>query len=146
MKQKPSPLTSQPVVMAILVGLACVLFPGYALALQTHGPPEGLYVHQMAHIHFICALGYLYWDIRRSSFVGKGWRYLLLFCAIMTCWNILAFIGHAVTGSIQSNSLTAIGGYLQGRVEAPLDATKIIFYITKFDHVLAVPALFFLFV
>ena len=27
-----------------------ILLPGEALALQVHGEPEGLYVHQMAHL------------------------------------------------------------------------------------------------
>ena len=131
------------VMPAAFVTCCCLFLPDNAWALQFHGPPEGLYVHQMAHIHFILALGYLYWDIRRSSFVGKGWRYLLTFCVLMLCWNIVAFVGHAVAVSIDADTITAAGGYLRGGIQGPYDLQKLIFYFAKFDHLLAVPALFF---
>ena len=133
------------VVLAAFVACGCLLLPDNAWALQSHGPPEGLYVHQMAHIHFILALGYLYWDIRRSSFAGKGWRYLLTFCVLMLCWNIVAFVGHAMAGQVDANAIRAAGGYLSGRIHGPYNLQTVIFYIAKFDHILAVPALFFLY-
>jgi hypothetical protein len=119
--------------------------PANAWALQSHGPPEGLYVHQMAHVHFILALGYLYWDIRRSSFTEQGWLYLQKFCAIMLCWNVLAFIGHAVAGHIDANMISS-ASYLQARIQGPVDLHKFIFYVAKFDHFVLVPALFFLYI
>ena len=128
----------------LFIGL--LLQPDSALAFQSHGAPEGLYVHQMAHINFILALGYLYWDIRRSSLDGKGWRYLQAFCIVMLCWNILAFVGHAVAVYLHPDSVTAVGGYLRGRIQGPIDLQKLTFYIAKFDHLLAVPALFFLYI
>ena len=43
------------------MALAVVLcLPGEARALQVHGGPEGLYVHQMAHLHYFLALGYFF--------------------------------------------------------------------------------------
>ena len=120
--------------------------PDIALALQSHGAPEGLYVHQMAHIHYCFALGYLFWDIRRSSFTGKGWRYLQAFCVLMLLWNINAFTGHAVDVFLDAEAITAAEGYLQSRLLGPLTLQKMTFYITKFDHLICVPALFFLFI
>jgi len=131
--------------LAAFVACCSLFIPANAWALQSHGAPEGLYVHQMAHIHFILALGYLYWDIRRSSFAGKGWSYLLAFSLFMLCWNIVAFVGHAVAGHVDPHIISATGGYLQGRIQGPYDLQTVIFYIAKFDHILAVPALFFLY-
>lgn len=128
-----------------IVACCCLFLPDNAWALQSHGPPEGLYVHQMAHVHFILALGYLYWDIRRSSFVGKGWGYLQVFCLLMLCWNVVAFIGHAVAGHVDAQAFSAVGGYLHGRIHGPYDLQTIAFYIAKYDHIIAVPALFFLY-
>ncbi len=128
-----------------IAACCCLLLPDTAWALQSHGPPEGLYVHQMAHIHFILALGYLYWDIRRSSFAGKGWRYLLTFCVLMLCWNIVAFVGHSAADHVDATTIRAAEGYLSGRIHGPYDLQTIIFYVAKFDHLLAVPALFFLY-
>ena len=132
-------------VLAACIACCAVLLPDSAWALQSHGSPEGLYVHQMAHIHFILALGYLYWDIRRSSFSGKGWCYLMTFCVLMLCWNIVAFVGHVVAGYVDADTITSVGGYLRDRIQGPYDLQKVIFYIAKFDHILAVPALFFLY-
>jgi hypothetical protein len=122
-----------------------VCLPDNAWALQSHGPPEGLYVHQMAHVHFFLALGYLYWDIRRSSFAGRGWRYLQWFCILMLIWNVVAFVGHAVAGHIDENMIVATS-YLQARIQGPVNLHTLVFYIAKFDHFVAVPALFFLYI
>ncbi len=133
-------------VLFISFFLGCFLLqPQNAWALQSHGPPEGLYVHQMAHVFFFLALVYLYWDIRRSSFSGRGWVYLKVFCVFMLIWNIVAFVGHAVAIHIDAHVVPA-AGYLHSRIQGPITLYKIIFFITKFDHVLAVPALFFLYV
>ncbi len=133
---------------ALFLGVffSCFLLqPENAWALQSHGAPEGLYVHQMAHVFFFLALVYLYWDIRRSSFSGKGWVYLKVFCVFMLIWNIVAFVGHAVALHIDAHIIPA-SGYLHSRIQGPITLHKVVFFITKFDHVLAVPALFFLYV
>ena len=130
-----------PLLLAILAGC-----PDTAWALQSHGPPEGLYVHQMAHIHFVLALGYLLWDIRRSSFTSRGWRYLQVFCVLMIAWNVLAFTGHAMGVVLEPHHISTVEGYFRSRLVGPLTMGKIIFYITKLDHIVAVPALFFLFI
>ncbi len=135
------PLILAPLLLAALLGC-----PDDAWALQSHGPPEGLYVHQMAHIHFVLALGYLLWDIRRSSFTSIGWRYLQVFCLLMIVWNVLAFTGHAMGVVLEPRHISTVQGYFQSRLLGPLTTTKIIFYITKLDHIVAVPALFFLFI
>lgn len=126
----------------------CFLFlalPDAAWALQSHGPPEGIYIHQMAHIFFFGSLLYLYRDLCHTSEKDQGWRYLRWFCLLMLCWNVVAFIGHAVTFHLSEEHIANASSYLHSRLLGPMDATKILFYITRFDHVLIVPALFFLY-
>jgi len=36
-----------------------IIDPDIVLATQTHGTPEGIYVHQMAHLFFILSMGFL---------------------------------------------------------------------------------------
>ena len=129
-----------------LLLIMVILLPGDALALQVHGEPEGVYVHQMAHLHYIFALGYFFWDIRRTSFTGRGWRYLQLFCVLMTCWNIIAFLGHLAEAYLDPQSLLQTDCYLQVRLLSPFTLNKYLYFITKLDHLIYVPALFFLFV
>jgi hypothetical protein len=123
-----------------------VLFPGEASALQTHGGVEGVVVHQLAHILYLGALGYLFWDIRRSSFAGVGWRYLKWFCLLMMVWNGIAFIGHFAQMSLGEMAISTEDGYLSALLLLPVTFGKWVYYITALDHLVCVPALFFLFV
>ena len=129
----------------IVAFVCCMLLPEESMALQTHGEPEGIYVHQMAHVLYMTALCYLYWDTKRSIFSGKGWTYLRIFCVFTILWNLLALIGHAATDQLRPEDFTVIDGYLSGRINRPFTFYKIVYYIAKLDHLLAVPAMFFLY-
>jgi hypothetical protein len=122
-----------------------ILLPGEALALQVHSEPEGLYVHQMAHLFYIVALGYFFWDIRRTSFTDRGWRFLQMFCLLMACWNTLAFIGHLAGVYLDPQSLLPTDCYLQTQLLSPFTLNKYLYFIAKLDHLIYVPALFCLF-
>lgn len=129
----------------LLSAIMVLSAPGEALALQVHGEPEGLYVHQMAHLHYIFALGYFFWDIRRTSFTGRGWHYLQLFCIFMTCWNGIAFVGHFAGLYLEPHALHQTDCYLDIRLLSPFTFNKYLYFITKLDHLIYVPALFFLY-
>lgn len=133
-------------VVTLVVFLVLWAHPDCAWALQSHGAPEGLYVHQMAHIHFFGALLYLYWDIRRSSFEGRGWNYLQWFCILMALWNVVAFAGHAASLTLDMSHFSSGYNYLQATLLAPITLNKFIFYLAKFDHLICVPALYLLFI
>ncbi len=129
----------------LLSAIMVLSVPGEALALQVHGEPEGLYVHQMAHLHYIFALGYFFWDIRQASFTGRGWRYLQLFCILMTCWNVIAFVGHFAGLYLEPHAFYQTDNYLETRLLSPFTFNKYLYFITKLDHLIYVPALFFLY-
>ncbi|MBW1635467.1 MAG: hypothetical protein JRC87_05705 [Deltaproteobacteria bacterium] len=132
--------------LSLLIALGCcILLPGQSMALQTHGAPEGMYVHQMAHILYMAAMGYLYWDTKRSTFPGRGWIYLRIFCFFTILWNFLAIMGHAATQHLHPGDFTHVNGYLFSKVNMPLTFVKFIYYTAKLDHLLAVPSMFFLY-
>jgi hypothetical protein len=132
-------------ILCLLLLTVFLIFPNQAQALQSHAAPEGIYVHQLAHIFFIAALCYLFWDIRRSSFPSKGWRFLQMFCVFMVLWNIVAFTGHWVGESIEANDIIKESGYLSSKIAGPITTTKLIYYFTKLDHIFSVPAMFCLY-
>ncbi|MDD3813977.1 MAG: hypothetical protein PHZ02_04970 [Desulfocapsaceae bacterium] len=132
-------------IFALYLPLALLLAPDQAWALQVHAPPEGIYVHQLAHLFFVAALSYLFWDVRRSAFPGKGWRYLQIFCILMILWNILAFSGHWLGFDIASSDIIHPAGYFSSRLIGPITSIKFIYFCATLDHLLSVPALFFLF-
>lgn len=130
---------------ALLLPLALLLVPDQAWALQSHGSPEGIYVHQLAHLFYVAALAYLCWDVRRSSFPGKGWRYLQLFCVLMILWNMVAFSGHWLGFFIEPSDVISPQGYLSKQIIGPITGIKVIYFFATLDHLLSVPALFCLF-
>ena len=131
-------------ILVLVPILSIVLFCREAWALQTHGGNEGVVVHQLAHFQYLGALGYLLWDIRRSSFSGVGWQYLQHFCWLMMTWNGIAFVGHFAQMSLPENAISTEDGYLSALL-LPVDFGKWIYYVTALDHLVITPALFFLF-
>lgn len=116
-------------------------FVDSAMALQTHGAPEGIYVHQMAHILFIAALAYLSWHTRRTQETSSvGWRYFQVFCIFMILWNAVAFTGHITFEHLQESDFLAEDDW-QARLAPPITPLKVLYYFTKMDHFLLVPAL-----
>lgn len=132
-------------ILVLVPILSIVLFCREAWALQTHGGAEGVVVHQLAHFQYLGALGYLLWDIRRSSFSGVGWQYLQHFCWLMMIWNGIAFVGHFAQMSLPENAISTEDGYLSALLLLPVDFGKWIYYVTALDHLVITPALFFLF-
>lgn len=131
-----------PVIQSI--GLILLLVLGQtesAWALQSHGAPEGIYVHQMAHLLFMGALAYLYWHTRRSpALASTGWKYLQLFCILLFCWNVLAFVGHAAYEHLLATDFIQRESWGE-QLASPLSVAKVLYFISKMDHFLYVPAL-----
>lgn len=128
--------TVQLFIIFLMVGMA-----ENCWALQSHGPPEGSYVHQMAHLLFSGALAYLFWHTRkRPALESKGWKYLQIFCVALICWNMLAFAGHEAYSFLQAEDFVNTDS-LQGFIAPPLSFVKVLYYVTKMDHLLIVPAL-----
>ena len=112
-----------------------------AMALQTHGAPEGIYVHQMAHALFMGALIYLYWHTRKTQETsGRGWKYFQIFCLFLIAWNILAFTGHETYEHLLDSDFHDRNTW-DARLAYPITFKKVLYYITKMDHFLIVPAL-----
>lgn len=115
--------------------------PGNCWALQSHGAPEGIYVHQMAHLLFTGALGYLYWHTRRSPAIkSKGWKYLQLFCFFLIAWNLIAFTGHEAFGHLSPSDFIDKNKWTE-QLAPPITGMKVLYYLTKMDHFLNVPGL-----
>ncbi|MFZ5766945.1 MAG: hypothetical protein ACOY4H_15310 [Thermodesulfobacteriota bacterium] len=113
-----------------------LFLPAQAWALQPHGEPEGMYVHQMAHILFSGALLYLYLHTRSTpDLVSRGWRYLQMFCLLTIAWNITALVGHYVSDL-----------HSQRAADGVTDIVDFFYTLTRMDHFLFVPAIFALLV
>ncbi|HFQ90597.1 MAG TPA: hypothetical protein ENK27_11030 [Desulfobulbus sp.] len=119
-----------------------LLLPTPALAVQVHGGAEGLVSHEIGHLLFVTGMGYLLWRIRRRHLATPGWRSFRLFLCCIILWNVTTITGHWLDRMITPDHFTRHNGIITAfRVRDPLD---LLFYATRLDHFLLVPAFLFL--
>lgn len=119
---------------AILSLLVC---PDSALAIQTHGDPEGLYAHQIAHVGFIVAMIYIY--LRTRNRQGAGWGLIRLSFVFFALWNVNTLVVHAIENSLSPQQFEGTVGMLP-RYFFPRSGVEIFYYFGKMDHLLCLPA------
>jgi hypothetical protein len=112
--------------------------PDIVMATQTHGGPEGIYAHQIAHLFYILSMGFfIHWLRERRLVEESGWRFIQYAAFFLILWNLDAFLVHLlgqVEGwSTQVNAQNGSNGLME------------LYYFAKLDHLLCVPALFFLY-
>lgn len=112
--------------------------PDIVLATQTHGGPEGVYAHQIAHLFYILSMGFfIHWLRERKLVEEIGWRFIQYAAFFLILWNLDAFLVHFLEQigvcSIQANAQNINIGLNK------------LYYFAKLDHLLCVPALFFLY-
>ena len=124
-------------------GLATSLvsWPTSALAIQTHGNPEGLYAHQMGHLAFLAAMIYVCWQIwRRRLLARPGFQRLFWACCLFAAWNLLTFVGHRAEQGLNPAAIDRQAGYLNQHLHI-IDLNGLLYYLASLDHILLVPAL-----
>lgn len=53
----------------------------------------------------------------------------------------MAFTGHWLGTHVDKSDFVTESGYLSAKIRGPIDMTKMIYYVTKLDHIFSVPAL-----
>ncbi len=132
--------------LGLLAGLTAGLAAAApALAVQTHGAPEGLYAHQIGHVLFAAALVFLYVKITLSPLAtGRGWGALKLSCVFFFLWNLAAFANHWLEEARPGPLFNGAGGGLWSRSMAvPAANADLLAYLLSLDHLLCVPAMVF---
>jgi len=129
-----------------LIG-AMLLIAEPAFATQAHSAPEGLYAHQLAHIFFIISMGVLiYWLRARQLVQSSGWRYIQYAALFFILWNLDAFTVHLLEEQLAVIDIHRINLW-QINITANNHSNALLwlYYFAKFDHLLCVPALLFLY-
>ncbi|MDH4321494.1 MAG: hypothetical protein OEV73_08365 [Desulfobulbaceae bacterium] len=134
--------------MALNVWLATLFVlvgPQQALAVQVHGSPEGLYVHQLGHFFFATALLFLLIILHRQPIgTGKAWRYFKFSLFFFLVWNIDTLLVHWLALRLPDEYFTG-GPLWQQRLAAPITGERLAYYLGRFDHLLCLPAMYFLY-
>ncbi len=120
--------------------------PTCVFATQTHGGQEGLFVHQFAHLFFIFSMGLLiYWLRKRLLAFSEGWRHIQYAAFFFIAWNLDAMFSHWL---LEQSGLVTVenldGMQMQITTGPGLDWLAKLYYFTKLDHLLCVPAMFLL--
>lgn len=129
------------IVAAVPLALLGAATPAWAT--QTHGQPEGLYVHQIAHLFFIISMGILEFWLRQRNLVREpGWKYIQLAAVLFIVWNLNAMTVHFLDEQIHLLQVNCIDQW-QLHITAAGDnhALPLLYYVLKLDHLLCVPAM-----
>lgn len=132
------------IALAVLAGWLC---PEAALAVQEHGAPEGIYLHQGAHLFFVASMGLLiYWLRQRRLVREPGWRYIQYAALLFIIWNLDAFAAHFLDEQSDILDMLPAGfGKLRIEIGDYPAALAWVYYFAKLDHLLCVPAMLFLY-
>ncbi len=128
--------------------LAClVLMARPVHAVQVHAAPEGLYAHQLSHVFFAFSMALLvYWLRQRQLVKQPGWRLIQYAAILFVLWNLDSMLAHYLDG--RSNLYAKIDeASLHGRItllKGP-EALVLLYYLSRMDHLLSVPAMALLF-
>ncbi|MFW8601473.1 hypothetical protein ACOHYD_08320 [Desulfobacterota bacterium M19] len=114
-----------------------------ALAVQHHGGTEGLVAHQTGHLLFIAGMAYLLISTWRERSSASGWPQFTTFLIFILLWNLLTFSGHWLAEYIlPSQFQNHAGHHIAFTIHSSAD---MLFYLSRLDHLLLLPALYFLF-
>ena len=135
-----------PTVLWLLAWTMIVPLPAFAT--QGHLQPEGLYAHQMAHVFFMFSMGLLmYWLRKRRLVQETGWRYIQFASFFFILWNADAFLVHFIEEQTKILTIVRLNPWhLSIQAAEGFRWLVYIYFLAKLDHLLCVPALFFLFI
>jgi hypothetical protein len=134
-------------VFSALLCLALLIVADPALATQTHGEPEGLVVHQIAHLFFLLSMGTLaYWIQARGLSRQRAWRLIRYAAIMLMVWNTDAFLAHLLDEQTRLIAVHYVDSFHLSIVPRPGFKFLVPFYyLVKLDHLFCVPALIFLY-
>ncbi|MCF6245751.1 MAG: hypothetical protein L3J69_00170 [Desulfobacula sp.] len=124
-----------------------ILLPLDAYATQLHANSEGIVTHQIGHLFFLFSMVVLIFTITGKGLdKQKGWRLIQYSAFFFILWNLDALTAHFFDNQIQAVKIENIS-LTQIKVIANNGSTVLawFYYVLKLDHLLCVPAMFFLY-
>lgn len=113
-----------------------------AWAVQTHGGSEGLVSHQIGHFLFTLGMICLLVRVQQIGLASSGWPEFKFFLGLLVVWNIMTFSGHWMNEYVTPDSFVIDSS--GGRYFTVETTWDVVYYLTRLDHFILVPALFLL--
>jgi hypothetical protein len=133
-------------ISSVSVIVFLLFFPETSYSIQAHGGSEGIVVHQLGHIFFLFSLLALgYWLKSKWALKGKSKLYLRLSCLFLVLWNLDVILMHFLDEQIEIINVSRTGFEISITSVMNSQLLEYLYYFGKMDHLLCVPALFFLY-
>ena len=124
-----------------------IMIPSEGYAIQLHASSEGIITHQIGHLFFLFSMGALIFTITGKGLdKQQGWRLIQYSAFFFILWNLDAIAAHFLDNQIHAVDIENVSLYkikLITNNNSPLLAW--FYYALKLDHLLCVPAMFFLY-
>lgn len=121
------------------------LFGKTAFATQLHVTSEGIITHQIGHTVFLFSMVVLIFTIRGKKLENqKGWRLIQYAALFFILWNLDTLFAHFLDNQIMIVSTQTLS-FKTFIVDAKNPIIAWVYYFLKLDHLLCVPAMFFLY-
>lgn len=133
--------------MPALAAAALLLLPMDAHAIQLHASSEGIITHQVGHLFFLFSMVILIFMVSGKGLDNlKGWRFIQYSAFFFILWNLDAVLAHFLDNQIHVVKLENIS-LSQVKIVTHNDSAVLawVYYVLKLDHLLCVPAMFFLY-
>lgn len=129
-----------PLLFCLVITISSPVSQAYGV--QSHGGTEGLISHQLGHFLFALAMVVLLLRLCEFHMSGPGWYEFRGSLWLFIFWNALTFAAHWMGEKVEAESFTQHEGHV---VAFQIDSLyDLIFYVTRLDHLLLVPAFFLL--
>jgi hypothetical protein len=127
----------------ILWGWSC---PDPAFAYIPHwDPKEGFFVRQFSYLFFLFAMLFFFYELKQENLRQKpGFRFLALASGFFALWNLDCFVGQFAALNLGEPLVTGPAGIFSRKL-VMTDPGVWVYYLTKLDHLLIVPAFLFLY-
>jgi hypothetical protein len=120
--------------------------PESAFAYIPHwDPKEGFFIRQFSYLFFLFAMLFFFYELKQETLHKKpGFRSLALASGFFALWNLDCFLGQFVALNLGEPAVLKPAGIFSQRLVMTGPGIWV-YYLTKLDHLLLVPAFLFLY-
>jgi hypothetical protein len=122
----------------MILGWTC---PEPAFAYIPHwDPKEGFFIRQFSYLFFLFSMLFFFYELKAENLRQKpGFRFLALASGFFALWNLNCFVGQFIALGLGSSVMVEPAGIFSQKL-VMTDPLVWVYYLTKLDHLLLVPA------
>jgi hypothetical protein len=121
-------------------------YPESAFAYIPHwDPKEGFFIRQFSYLFFLVAMLFFFYELKQEKLRQKpGFALLALASGFFALWNLDCFVGQFASLNLSDPVILEPAGVFSQKLVMNGPGVWV-YYLTKLDHLLLVPAFLFLY-